>query len=255
MGSFLGRGNGRPGAGGGTLPVRRPGRPSPCATLRLRWARGPAPARRATRAPLPAGAGHAATTAGGPAVEPGAGRQGGNGPARPALRERDRVVAAPGRYAGAAGATHSGSSWRGLLTRGSTACMASRSSGAGPSATSPHESQAPNASGGENHRHAVVEHTHRRVRLGGEDGEGLDRIARPVLGERARKPRAVGHPPPLPQARERHQPPVARGRRARARGRLPGAPTRRTRRRGRGRGAGGTPRGRRASAPRSRPGR
>ena len=63
-------------------------------------------------------------------------------------RTESRPFAAPGRYAGASGRTHSGSSWRGLLTRILTACAASSSSGAVPIATSPHESHAPNASGG-----------------------------------------------------------------------------------------------------------
>ena len=117
-------------------------------TLRLRWARGPDVP---NGPPGPAGSGrrrtrhHDRRPAGAGA---GRGPSAGRGPAQPASGERDRVVAEPGRYADAAGRMHPGSSWRGLLTRGPTACASSRSSGAGSSATSPPESHASDASDG-----------------------------------------------------------------------------------------------------------
>lgn len=40
---------------------------------------------------------------------------------------------------------------------------------------------------GEDDRHAVMERAQGGVRLGGEEGEGLDDVARPALGQRAPK--------------------------------------------------------------------
>lgn len=64
---------------------------------------------------------------------------------------------------------------------------------------------------GQDHRHPVMQFAHGRGCLGGENGEGLDEIAYPALGQRAPKHRALGHTPPFPQPGKRHRSAVAPG--------------------------------------------
>ena len=53
----------------------------------------------------------------------------------------------------------------------------------------------------EHHRHPVMQRSHGVVGLGGEDGEGLDELARPALGERSREAPRPRVPATAPGAR------------------------------------------------------
>ena len=55
----------------------------------------------------------------------------------------------------------------------------------------------------QDHRHPMVHRRHGLVGGGGENGAGLDRVARSVCGERIGKDAAVRHRPALPQSGER----------------------------------------------------
>ena len=120
------------------------------------------------------------------------------------------VLHGPGSCASASATTHLGSSLRGLFTWRPAGCIPSTFSGAGPSGTSSPASQALERLGREQYRHPVMQRSHGVVRLGGENGEGLDDLARPALGERAAKHRALGDTPPLPERGKRHEPPSRR---------------------------------------------